>query len=433
MMLIKSNSENWLSRMLVITALSILLCGVGFFSYHLHTFSKQQEQLREDYCTIKSVSFGVFSIDNWRERIGSVLDQEISDFSFKPEEKEVLYKKVDHELHSLVRKTVKEINKRQKTVAGKVKKIAVKAIIDTSNIQKLVPEFSHTIVDNLTSPASTNRLKNIATSKLHQLEEQTYDSTKSICETMTHCIYHKYNVTNEKQFEKVINARLTAIQKVTNQYLLALIGCVLAAFCLWGLMRKQTHLKAIFFFMFLFFAGILLAVGITSPIIEVEAEVNSFDLMLMGETISFGNQVLFFQSKSILGIVEALIRQSQLDTVLVGSLILLFVILLPVLRIAAKGFQLLGTKKIAQNKTVHFIAYDAAKWDMSDVMVIGILMTYIGLNGILNSQLSNLVIHSSVMNTEILNNTSLQPGYFVFVCYVVVAAILDSNKKTFTS
>ena len=36
---------------------------------------------------------------------------------------------------------------------------------------------------------------------------------------------------------------------------------------------------------------------------------------------------------------------------------------------------------------------------MADVMVIGILMTYIGLNGILESQLADLNIHNSLLTS----------------------------------
>jgi len=66
---------------------------------------------------------------------------------------------------------------------------------------------------------------------------------------------------------------------------------------------------------------------------------------------------------------------------------------------------------------------------MADVMIVGVLMTYIGLNGILKSQLTNLNMHNSVITSVTSNNTSLQPGYFVFAGYVVFATLLSYILK----
>jgi uncharacterized paraquat-inducible protein A len=118
--------------------------------------------------------------------------------------------------------------------------------------------------------------------------------------------------------------------------------------------------------------------------------------------------------------------------VLVGILILIFVIILPLLRLIAKGIHILSPKKIAENNVVRYLTFESNKWDMADVMVVGILMTYIGLNGILKSQLSNLNIHNSVLTTTTVNNTSLQPGYIIFVGYVVFALLLSYILKRIT-
>ena len=71
--------------------------------------------------------------------------------------------------------------------------------------------------------------------------------------------------------------------------------------------------------------------------IEVDAQLQSFNLVLVGHNVSFNNQDLFFQSKSIVEIIQTLVMQSKPDTVTVGVLMLLFVIILPVMRKSARG------------------------------------------------------------------------------------------------
>jgi len=197
-------------------------------------------------------------------------------------------------------------------------------------------------------------------------------------------------------------------------------------------MRREVHLQTTLFVMSLLFALILLVVGITATIIEVDARIQTVNFMLLGDKLTFDNQVLFFQSKSILGIVQVLLKQAKPDAVVVGSLILLFIIILPVVRLVAKGIHIMSPKRVAENSVVKYLAFESAKWDMADVMVVGILMTYIGLNGILKSQLSNLNIHNSLLTTTTVNNTSLQPGYFIFAGYVVFALILSYILKRIT-
>jgi hypothetical protein len=353
-------------------------------------------------------------------------------FKMTAAQKKALQAEVEQQLHSLINKTVGEINQPQKTLGGKLKKLAFNTMVNTDDIQEQVPSFAKTIIDKVNSPASTKRLKNIATSKINQLGKQIYDSTSTANYKITKYEYRKYHVADPAAFNNRINSQLTSIRTVTYNYALAMLGCVVMALILWLLMRKQVHLQTILFVTSLLFALVLLAVGITASIIEVDARIQSFNFMLLGEKVAFENQVLFFQSKSILGIVGTLVKQPKPDAVLVGVLIMVFIIVLPVVRLAAKGIHILSPKRIAENKVVRYLAFESAKWDMADVMVVGILMTYIGLNGILKSQLSNLNIHNSVLTATTVNNTSLQPGYFIFVGYVIFALILSYILKRIT-
>jgi hypothetical protein len=57
------------------------------------------------------------------------------------------------------------------------------------------------------------------------------------------------------------------------------------------------------------------------------------------------------------------------------------------------------------------------------------MMAYIGLNGVLQSQLSNLNVNSASFTSITTNNTTLQPGYIVFVGFVVYGLFLSEALK----
>ncbi len=413
-----------LPNIVLILGLSLLLFGEAWYGYHLQALAQEREQTKRDYSTVNSITFGLFSVDEWSGKLSSVVNSLVTDFKIGPQQKKALQAQVEQQLSGLIDKALADINKPQKGLKGKIIKVAVDKFVNEDQIYAQVPSFAKTIVDKVSSPTSTKRLKNIVTSKVTELAAQTYDSTEAITNMLSAYMYHKYNVADSAQFNRKISSRLAAIDTVSYNYLYAMLGCVLAALLLWLLMRKVTYLQGTLFFMSLLFALVLLAVGITSSVIEVDAQLLSLDIGLVGKNLSFSNQDLFFQSRSIVEIIQTLVRQPKPDAVMVGVLMLLFIVILPIVRIIAKGIHILGNKAVAENRAVLYLAYDSAKWDMADVMVIGTLMTYIGLNGILRNELTEIEFHNSYLNTTTANFTSLQPGYFVFVGYVTFTFIL---------
>ncbi|RZL50714.1 MAG: 2-methylisocitrate lyase [Pedobacter sp.] len=424
--------KSLIPNILLILGLSILLGAECYFGYQLHTVSSEQEQIKEDYSMVNNITFGVFSVDLWRDKISQIVTRKIKGFKVTDEQKKEMRQQIEAQMHNMVDQVVREFNKPQKSIGGKLKKLAFKSFINPKELHDQVPSFARTIMARINSPRSTNKLKKIASSKFEELADQTYDGTQVAINAVTTKMFAKYQVTNATDFNKKIEIKLNGIRKVTYNYAYAMLGCVVFALLIWLLMRKKVHLQTILFVMSLLFAIVLLVVGITVTIIEVDARLSTLDFFMMGEKVSFSNQVLFYQSKSILGIAQVLIQQPKPDSITVGILIILFVILLPILRITARGLYMLCGKSIAENKVTRYLAFESGKWDMADVMVVGILMTYIGLNGILKSQLSDLNMKDEVLTTATVNYTSLQPGYIIFVGYVAFAFLLSYIFKRVT-
>lgn len=62
---------------------------------------------------------------------------------------------------------------------------------------------------------------------------------------------------------------------------------------------------------------------------------------------------------------------------------------------------------------------------MADVMVVAIFMAYIGFNGIITSQFGKLKSASQELVILTTNATSLQPGFYLFLTYTVLALFLS--------
>lgn len=426
---INKANKHILANILLIFGLGILLAAECYFGLKLNNLSKAQEQMKEDYSMVNNITFGLFSVDLWTEKLSTVVTGKIKEFKVTPEQKQEVKKQVEKQLHGMVDEVAKEFNKPQKGIGGKLKKFAFKQFVDPKELHAQVPSFSKTIVDRLLSPRATKKLKNIATNEFNELAAQTYDSTKLAIDKVKSHMYAKYKVQDVDSFNKKIEYNLNNTRKITYNYAYWMLGCIVVVLMIWLVIRKKKYLHTTLFTMSLLIALVLLIVGAVVSIIEVDARLSSLEFLMMGERVVFENQVLFFQSKSILGIAEVLIQQPKPDSVTVGILIILFVLILPILRITARGIHMLCRPPIAENNVTRYLAFESGKWDMADVMVVGILMTYIGLNGILKSQLTDLNIKNEFLSTATVNYTSLQPGYIIFVGYVTFAFLLSYLLK----
>ncbi|MBB5621963.1 putative membrane protein [Pedobacter cryoconitis] len=417
-------------KLLLIFGLSLLLAGEGYFGYRLHTLSNQQEEIKEDYSDINNITFGLFSVDQWHDKVAGIINHQVRHFTMTPKQKKQLRVEVEQIILALINKAEAMVNKPQKSIGGKLKKLAIKTFVNTDKIKAQVPEFAKTIIAKIDNPKSKKQLSAMAMGKFTAIEKT--DSTTKANNAAISKMYRKYHVSTRDEFNDKLTASLDSIRTITYNYSFGMLGCILIVLSLWWIFRKKVEFHAILFVMSLMFAFVLLAVGLTASMIEVDARIKSLDCVLLGEHVIFKNQVLFFQSKSILDVVEVLVKQPAIDSILVGILILVFSILFPIMKLSSTGIHLLSKRKLAENKFIKYFAFQSGKWSMADVIVIAILMTYIGLNGLLESQLSSLNIQSDFLTILTTNNTALQPGYIIFISFVLYGLILSTILKFIT-
>ncbi len=82
-----------------------------------------------------------------------------------------------------------------------------------------------------------------------------------------------------------------------------------------------------------------------------------------------------------------------------------------------------------KSRIINFFVLKSGKWSMADVVVVAIFMAYIGFNGIVNSQLTKLTAESEQIQMLSTNGTSLQPGFYLFFTYTVLAMFLSGYLK----
>ena len=374
---------------------------------------------------MNSVSFGLLSVDKWRDNLIAAAKSQVQNFQLTPQQKHDLKVEIEQILNGVVDKAVASIEKPSNNVGKKIKKLAFNALVDEKKLHQEVPAYAQKVIDEINKPSSYNRLKNIAQTELDSLGSKTYDSTKNAETHLMDSIFTKYGVPDKSAFDSESIRELERIRSQTQNWAFGMLAGVVLILLTWWLARNTPSVHVPLYALSLLSALFLLAVGLTSTMIQIDARISSIDFHLLGQNVSFKNQVLYFQSKSIVDVVNILIQTGKIDTVAVGVLILIFSIVFPITKMIASGIYMLDKRKWAKNKIVNFFAFESGKWSMADVLVIAILMTYIGFNGIVNNSLSDLNIDNGTITSITTNNTSVQPGYIIFIGFVLYSFALS--------
>lgn len=422
-----------LPQVLLIAGVSLLLGLASWCGYEVHTLSQRQEQVKTDYSTINNITFGLLSVSAWRDRIVEIVDQRMRHFSLTPGQKTALRNEISQVLHSLIDKMIAVVEHPQKTPKGRLRKLAFNTFVNRDKLYQLVPVFTNDIMHEIEKPTSKQRISQLLKSKLQQWEKSTYDSSRDLEGKVIDSLMALYNVRNITDFNRVSHADLSRLRRTTYHFAFGLLSCIVLILSLWWLLRNKTELHATLYILSILSAMILLLVGLTTTMIEIDARIRFLDFHLLGEDVTFRNQVLFFQSKSIVDVVKILLQTGKYDAVIVGMMILCFSIFFPISKLLSAGIYLLSSKPWVKNKVIIFFAFKSGKWSMADVMVVAILMTYIGFNGIVDSELSGLNTQTATLTSITTNHTSLQPGYIVFTGFVLYGLILSQILKTITN
>ena len=160
--------------------------------------------------------------------------------------------------------------------------------------------------------------------------------------------------------------------------------------------------------------------------LQVEAKIAQLDLVVGGETIQFSNQLLFYQSKSVIDFVILLMETGQIQLVVVGFLVGLFSVVFPLLKLVSSYLYLRGDEGRRRNRVLRFFALKSGKWSMADVMVVALFMAYIGFHRMIHTQMQEIGADNPHVNVLGTDGTQLLIGFFLFLGFCIASLIVSS-------
>ena len=147
-------------------------------------------------------------------------------------------------------------------------------------------------------------------------------------------------------------------------------------------------------------------------------------MTFLGTPISFTDQSLYFQSKSVLEVFRALVETDRPDMWIVGVLVLMFSIVFPILKLIASSFYLHNPGYIRRNAIVRFFALESSKWSMADVLALAIFMAFVAFNGLIPHAMEGLKESGADLAIPT-DSSKILPGYHIFIGFCIASLFLS--------
>jgi hypothetical protein len=381
--------------------------------------------LRTDLAEISHVRYGLFNADRWVERLTPILEAGIDRLDFQTANNRNLRAMVENALYRLLDDVKDKMSAKNSPGAGgggllgQSNSFLVNMMVGV--LRPHVPEYAGFVLAELSKPESKDAVKQYLRTALAEGARSTFGNVDmsgyaSLLE-QRRC---KDGAACKQELEQRIHE---ADAKIFRYYWAILISSGLALVLL---IPGQRVFRPSTMVVLLLFCVVLLAGGLLTPMIEVEAKITEMKITFLGEPITFSEQVVYFQSKSVFEVFRALIDTSRPDMWAVGVLVLIFSVIFPVLKLFASAACLFRPTLLRQSRIVRFFSLESSRWSMADVMALAIFMAFVAFNGLIGNAIGT--VSNAGPNLAIPTDSSkILPGYYLFIGFCL-SSLFVSRK-----
>lgn len=386
------------------------------------TGSLENQEHKKDYAELNHFKYGLFSVDAWKEQLSVIIAAEIDKLYLTRKNKVTLKNHLEDQLEVLIDKVFEQIRETNK--GSRLKQSIMDEFIDIKDIKKGIPEYAKAILAEMSAAKTENQIKGMLKEKIEQYVKDTFD-TKD--DSKKADIISDSGAIGEAGAKDKIQSLISRNHQVITEQAIIIIILAVILFIIEGF--SKNPLSPPQYVLLTLTLLVMMIVGVTTPMIDMEAKISHLSFVLFDHPITFEDQVLYFQSKSILDVFWIMITHKEIQMKVVGILVICFSIVFPMIKLFSSLLYYYDYCKARNSKIINFFVLHSGKWSMADVLVVAIFMAFIGFNGIVNSQLGNMGAEAPNLELITTNGTSLQPGYYLFMTYTILAMILSVFLK----
>lgn len=403
----------------------LLLAAAGYAVWQTIDILSSRRMRRMELAEISHVRYGVLNADQWVQKIVPILETQIDALDLTAANRASLRPTVVKALNRLLDQVKDQIAPKAAPGGGLGGFAAQAQAMMINNmlagLRPHVPEYATMVLKELGKPDNKKAIKDYMKSVLADGAKGTFGAVDM---RWYNTILKQYGCADGPACRIELGKRIQELDSRASYHYLLALGASLLAFLILGNGRAAVAMQ-------LFFCIALLLGGILTPMLEVEAKISSISLTFFGQSISFPEQLLYYQSKSVLQVFQTLIELGQPEMTLVAVLVLMFSVVFPAMKAIAVGVCLWDPSLPGRSLLVRFFALESSKWSMADVMALSIFMAFVAFNGLIGSAMAGLKGAGAqlVIPTD---SSKILPGFYLFVGFVLTSLWLAKKLERYT-
>ncbi len=283
-----------------------------FLIYKVVSLSFEKQQINLEISELKSIKYGLFDVNEWKQKLTDVFFDRINEYELNPENKEHLKKYIETGIYILIDEVDRFLETEQdkgNLIEQLIKTFVYSVSFNKNNFKGQVPEWADEIISIVETPETQNRIKEQLSSGLHVL----FDKNPSLTNySVRNTILDKYNFAHSETVTclQYLETEKEGLNKKLKLFSLFLIFLTISIFCSQFIPNIGSLEKTVYPLIALcscFFVGVLI------PMISLDVRLDTFEFILIGEKIEFKNQVLYFRSKSIIQVIKILFQDGSFN------------------------------------------------------------------------------------------------------------------------
>ena len=433
---------NWLDTIRKMKLFSYSVSVVLFISsillgYRICKDMQLQQELTSDLNELTKAKYGIFNMDEWKHLMADIVTAKIENFNLESDDRLIMKTKVTELIYKFLQSGKEAFYEERRIrydhdesgieqLYSNIKNTFQTVIADAIDIfdvlEQKVPEMADQFMGYMEREENRENLRGYI---LEQINADAAETFSEVDYTQLNEILLKYGSNERTSAIEAIRTQVTTIDHRVRPFVWGMVGVLLLAMVVMGMNQNLQPFQVI---LFAGLAGSFLILGLLMPMIEIDARITDFSFSLLGEQVTFSDQVLYYKSKSIIEVVQLLFQQRDIEIIGVGVLVLLFSVLFPLAKLVATVFySLVGS--VRSNPFVKFLVFQSGKWAMADVFVIAIFIAYIGFDAIITDQISQLGGVSRDLDIMTTYQSSLQLGFYFFTGFVLLSIVLSQKIR----
>jgi hypothetical protein len=409
-------------------SLALLLLAATLLAAQAIVDLRRAQVIETDLAELHDVRYGLLNAEVWMEQLSDLIAHKIDSFELTAENRPALKRNIEVALDRILVEVERYLRQRNaagdnlwQRLGGVLRQGVQDLLVDFNELRAQVPRYADAVLEEFERPESRAQLKAQLLSALESAAEATFTETDF---SAYEAALARHGCVDAVACEPGLAAEVAALQTRARNLALGALLAVAGMFLIaW---RERPNLRPEIMAMLTLGTLVLLAGGVLTPMIDVEARISELSFTLLGEPIAFTDQVLYFQSKSILDVVQVLIDTGAWDMLSVAVLITLFSLVFPTLKVLCGFFYYFDWRGLRRNRLVYFFALRSGKWSMADVLVVAMLMAYVGFSGLVEGQLAAMAGAGRGVEVITTNGTALQLGFYLFLAFVLASLVLSA-------